>query len=54
MSTFLPKEKALGMYREMYKIRKPLYERFADHMIDNNGSPDAAVDQILMILEGIL
>ena len=39
---------------EMYKIRKPLYERFADHMIDNNGSPEAAVDQILMILEGIL
>ena len=39
---------------EMYKIRKPLYERFADHMIDNNSSPEAAVDQILMILEGIL
>ena len=39
---------------EMYKIRKPLYECFADHMIDNNSSPEAAVDQILMILEGIL
>lgn len=39
---------------EMYKIRKPLYECFADHMIDNNSSPEATVDQILMILEGIL
>ena len=39
---------------EMYKIRKPLYECFADHVIDNNSSPEAAVDQILMILEGIL
>ena len=37
---------------EMYRIRKPLYETFADHMINNDCSPDAAVEQILLILEG--
>ena len=39
---------------EMYKIRKPLYERFADHMIDNNDSPEFAANQILRIMEGNL
>lgn len=37
---------------EMYRIRKPLYETFADFMIDNDCSPDTAVEQILLILEG--
>ena len=37
---------------EMYRIRKPLYKAFADHMIDNNGSADSAACQILLILEG--
>lgn len=36
---------------EMYRIRKPFYEAFADHMIDNNGAPEAAVGQIIRILE---
>lgn len=36
---------------EMYRIRKPLYETFADNMIDNNGDPDEAVRYILLILE---
>lgn len=35
---------------ELYRERKPLYERFADHMIDNNGSTEAAVEQILEVL----
>ena len=39
---------------EMFRIRKPLYERFADHMIDNNDSPESAVNQILRIMEGNL
>lgn len=37
---------------EMYRIRKPLYARFADHHIDNNTDPNAAAEQILNILEG--
>lgn len=37
---------------EMYRVRKPLYESFADHHIDNNGSAEAAAEAILKILEG--
>ena len=36
---------------DMYTIRMPLYQRFADYSIDNNGSPEQAVNQILSILE---
>ena len=36
---------------EMYRVRKPLYERFADHHIDNNGSAEAAAEEILRIWE---
>ena len=36
---------------EMYRIRKPLYEAFADHMIENNGDLGEAVSQILGIWE---
>ncbi len=36
---------------EMYRIRKPLYERFADYHIDNNGVPENAASKILMIWE---
>ena len=36
---------------EMYRIRKPLYEAFADHMIENNGDLGEAVAQILGIWE---
>ena len=42
----------IAKMEEMYRIRKPLYEAFADHMIDNDCSPAAAVEQILLILEG--
>lgn len=41
-----------GRLAEMYEIRKPMYERFADHTIDNNGDPEAAADKIIKILEG--
>ena len=33
---------------EMYRLRKPMYEVFADHIIDNNATPDDAVNQILI------
>ena len=33
---------------EMFQVRQPLYRSFADHIIDNNGSPD---DTILHISE---
>ena len=36
---------------EMYRIRKPLYEQFADYMIDNNGAPECAANKILSIWE---
>ena len=36
---------------QMYRIRKPLYQRFADHHIDNSGSPQEAADWILRIWE---
>ena len=36
---------------ELYRIRKPLYERFADHRIDNNGVPENAASKILTIWE---
>lgn len=34
----------------MFEARKPKYEVFADYVIDNNGSIDDAVDQILEVL----
>lgn len=40
---------ALG---DLYAVRKPLYEAFADYRIDNNGSPEDTVRQIIAILEG--
>jgi shikimate dehydrogenase len=36
---------------EMYRVRKPLYDRFADHHIDNNGSAEVTVQSILSIWE---
>lgn len=36
---------------DMYHVRKPLYESFADHTIDNNGSIEAAVQSVIQILE---
>ena len=40
-----------GKLEEMYRLRKPLYDRFADHHIDCNTTPEAAANQILRILE---
>ena len=39
-----------GNLEEMYRIRKPMYERFAAHLIDNNGDLDETVSQIISIL----
>ena len=36
---------------DMYQVRKPLYETFADHTIDNDGSLETAVQSIIQILE---
>ena len=36
---------------EMYRIRRPLYEAFADYLIDNIGDPADAVRQIINIWE---
>ena len=38
--------------QDMYQIRKPMYEAFADYTIDNNSSADATVAHILACLEG--
>lgn len=40
-----------GSLNEMYAVRKPMYARFADHIVDNNGSPEDTVSQILALLE---
>lgn len=40
-----------GSLQEMYTIRSPLYARFADYSIQNDGSVSDAVDKILNILE---
>lgn len=34
---------------ELYLCRKPLYHRFADHIIDNNGTPMETVNAILEV-----
>ena len=38
---------------DLYRVRKTLYEKFADHIVDNNGDADACVNQICAILEGV-
>lgn len=40
-----------GQLEQMYRIRKPLYDRFTDHHIDCNHTAQAAASQILQILE---
>ena len=37
---------------DLYRVRKPLYEAFADHVIDNNGDWDETVQKILTLWEG--
>ena len=39
-----------GKLGEMYRIRHPLYQRFADYTVDNNDTPDNCVRQILRYL----
>ena len=39
---------------EMYRIRKPLYERFADYTVSNDGTPECTAEKILSIWEGDL
>ena len=36
-----------GKLEQMWKIRKPLYEMFADHIVDNNRQPNETVNEIL-------
>lgn len=37
----------VGQLEQMYAIRKPLYERFADRIISNDGAPEDAVQKIM-------
>ncbi len=39
-----------GKLEEMYRIRHPLYQRFADYTVDNNDTPDNCIRQILRYL----
>ena len=43
-----------GKMEEMYRIRKPLYEHFADYAISNDGSPKNTAAQIIKLLEEAL
>ena len=40
-----------GSLEEMYRIRKPLYANFADHTIQNSGSPDVVAGKIVQLWE---
>ncbi len=39
-----------GKLEEMYDVRKPLYEAFADHIVDNNGYLEETLNEILALL----
>ncbi len=39
--------------QNMYQIRKPLYERFADYRVSNTGSPEETAAQILQLEEDL-
>ena len=45
-----PLSQSLGV-EELYRRRKDLYAAFADHTIDNNGSPKAAMQEALELWE---
>jgi len=36
-----------GKMEQMWQIRRPMYERFADYTVDNNKMPEDAVAKIL-------
>lgn len=38
-----------GSLEQMYQIRKPMYARFADYTVSNNGSPDECAGEILKL-----
>lgn len=40
-----------GRLMEMYQIRKPMYEAFADYVVDNNGSLNNSLSAILALEE---
>lgn len=40
-----------SMLSQMYQQRRPMYEQFSDHVIDNDDTPQAAAAMILSILE---
>ena len=40
-----------GRLEDMYRTRKPMYDRFADFHVNSNGTPMEALAQILQILE---
>ncbi|MBQ7344440.1 MAG: AAA family ATPase [Oscillospiraceae bacterium] len=41
-----------GKLQQMYQIRKPMYERFADHTVSNDGALESTIQTIIHILEG--
>lgn len=41
-----------GKLEQMYRVRKPLYERFADHRVDNDGDIEGTVERVIKFLEG--
>ena len=45
-----PLSKSVNL-EDMYNLRKPLYERFCDYIIDNNDSPEKTVQKIKECLE---
>ena len=48
-----PLSQATGL-TDLYHIRKPLYDRFADHHIDNNSTAEATASAILKLWEECL
>lgn len=42
-----------GKLADMYAVRKPLYTRFADFTVDNNGDPADTVTDILSMEDGL-
>ena len=56
--SLLPKEgrplSQITNLQKMYEIRKPMYEAFADHVIDNNSDYENTLNQIVSILEETL
>ena len=40
-----------GRQEQMYRVRKPLYEAFCDHIVENSGTVEAAAREIIGIWE---